>query len=322
MGFVKATAAQQPQFLKCLIYGNAGTGKTTFALSAPGPVALIDFDNGLHRVNYQHKFNVDVLQPTNWLEMIGAVQDTETMRNYQTIVVDTIDKMMDYIIEYKCGNRQPSIRDWGGINAEFTNFIRVIDMLQKNVIFISHESKSKEKDARGQDVTKYSASLREKNFTYIQNQLDLLGFVQLSERNGKCERTLTLHSDICDCKQPSGLAPQIVIPEVLDVNGNKTMENDLFSRLILTPYYSMKKRESEELGQFTSLVNQMRNDIDTIEDVETANAFLEVAKTYKHIGNSKAQMTHWYKGRLEEVGLKYDKASNSHVSVVPAPPTA
>ena len=39
--------------LKMMVYGQAGMGKTTFALSAPKPL-LLDFDNGVKRVNLQH----------------------------------------------------------------------------------------------------------------------------------------------------------------------------------------------------------------------------------------------------------------------------
>lgn len=43
--------------IKALIYGQAGTGKTTLALSTPKPL-LFDFDGGVHRVNFAHLSNV------------------------------------------------------------------------------------------------------------------------------------------------------------------------------------------------------------------------------------------------------------------------
>ena len=46
-------------YIKALIYGQAGTGKTTLALSAPKPL-LFDFDGGIHRVNSAHR--VDAVQ--------------------------------------------------------------------------------------------------------------------------------------------------------------------------------------------------------------------------------------------------------------------
>ena len=39
--------------IKIMIYGQAGMGKSTLALSAPRPL-LLDFDNGVKRVNTNH----------------------------------------------------------------------------------------------------------------------------------------------------------------------------------------------------------------------------------------------------------------------------
>ena len=55
---------------------------------------------------------------------------------YETIVVDTIGKMMDYIIGYIVPNGQPRIQDWGRINQEFASFTRNVSALNKNIIYI------------------------------------------------------------------------------------------------------------------------------------------------------------------------------------------
>lgn len=314
MGFVKFNEAKQPTFVKCLFYGLAGIGKTTFALSSPGPQAIIDFDNGLHRTNYQHRYNADVLQPANWQDVMAALQDVNAMRGYKTLIVDTIDKMMDFIIEYKCGQRQPSIKDWSGINAEFTYFCRLIDTIGINVIFLSHEATSQEKDARGQDVYRYKPSLREKNFTYIQNSLDILGFMQRTDIKGITKRVITLNSTICECKQPSGMPDIIELGEVLDKNGNKTCENTAFVDNILNPYLEGKKREADAMMKYSNLITAIRNDIATISDAESANAYLTKVNTYEHIGNSMIELKSMLVAKTSSLGLHYDKTVGGYVA--------
>ena len=66
---------------------------------------------------------------------------------------------MDFIITYKCGTRQPSIRDWGGINAEFSWMTRTLSSLNKNVIFVAHRDTRKEGDD-----TVFIPALREKSY--------------------------------------------------------------------------------------------------------------------------------------------------------------
>ena len=48
-----------PSTVKMMIYGQAGMGKTTVALSAPKPL-LLDFDNGVKRVNMAHLDGIDI----------------------------------------------------------------------------------------------------------------------------------------------------------------------------------------------------------------------------------------------------------------------
>ena len=129
--------------LKMMVYGQAGMGKTTFALSAPKPL-LLDFDNGVKRVNLQHLDGVDIVQISSWNDIKMLIG--EDLSAYQTIIPDTVGKMMDFIISYKCGSRQPQVQDWNGINAEFQWFVREFSNMGKNLIFIAHRDSRKEGD--------------------------------------------------------------------------------------------------------------------------------------------------------------------------------
>lgn len=146
-----------PSTVKMMIYGQAGMGKTTVALSAPKPL-LLDFDNGVKRVNMAHLDGIDIVQVSSWQDVQQVLQ--EDLSTYQTIVVDTIGKMMDFIITYKCGTRQPQIRDWGGINAEFSWMTRTLSSLNKNVVFVAHRDTRKDGDD-----TVFIPALRENHTT-------------------------------------------------------------------------------------------------------------------------------------------------------------
>lgn len=172
----KANELVIPTTIKMMLYGQAGMGKTTVALSAPKPL-LLDFDNGVKRVNMAHLDGIDTVQITSWNDVQQVLQ--EDLSGYQTIVIDTIGKMMDFIITYKCGTRQPSIRDWGGINAEFSWMTRTLSSLNKNVIFVAHRDTRKEGDD-----TVFIPALREKSYNSIVTELDLLGYLEMKSENG------------------------------------------------------------------------------------------------------------------------------------------
>ena len=57
----KATELEVPRTIKMMVYGQAGMGKSTLALSTPKPL-LLDFDNGVKRINKFHLDVVDAVQ--------------------------------------------------------------------------------------------------------------------------------------------------------------------------------------------------------------------------------------------------------------------
>ncbi len=70
-----------PTTVKMMIYGQAGMGKSTVALSAPKPL-LLDFDNGVKRMNMAHLENIDTVQVTSWSDVQQVLQ--EDLSAYQT----------------------------------------------------------------------------------------------------------------------------------------------------------------------------------------------------------------------------------------------
>ena len=131
----KASELQISKVVKIMIYGQAGMGKTTLALSAPKPL-LLDFDNGVKRVNNAQLDDVGIVPITSWLDVQNVLR--EDLSSYDTIIIDTIGKMMDFIIAFRCGQRNPRIQDWGNINNDFKQFCQTVSMMNKNVVFVAH----------------------------------------------------------------------------------------------------------------------------------------------------------------------------------------
>ena len=73
-------------------------GKTTLALSAPKPL-LFDFDNGVHRVNYAHLKDVDTVQITSYQDFLDVLNN-ENLSPYESFVIDTGGKALDYMADY------------------------------------------------------------------------------------------------------------------------------------------------------------------------------------------------------------------------------
>ena len=306
MGLIKkATELEMPTTIKMMVYGQAGMGKTTFALSAEKPL-LLDFDNGVKRVNMSHLDGVDIVQISSWTDVQMVLR--ENLSEYRTIVVDTIGKMMDFIITYKCGLKQPRVQDWGGINAEFSSFVRALGALGKNIIFVAHRDTRKE----GDDIV-YVPALREKSYNSIVTELDLLGYLEMKLENGKQVRTITFDpTSRNDGKNTCNLDSVLYLPTIVDGAGNAIGDNNFISEKIVKPYVDMLKKKRSDLDEYNKVIEEIRDAIDFVCDADTANQFVSTINNYNHVGTSLDMARKLFGDKVTSLGLVFNKITKQY----------
>ena len=303
----KAVELQVVNTMNMMIFGMPGMGKTTLALSMPRPL-LLDFDNGVKRVNPLHKQEAGIVEVNDWNEIHELVN--EDLSDYDTVVVDTAGKMINFIITYKCGQRQPQIRDWQGINAEFNWFVSMLNRLNKNVVFVAHADSRKEND---NDY--YFPLLRDKNYKELLTDFDLLGFAEMKSIAGVITRTITFDpTNRNDGKNTCQLPSVINIPEILDRNGASIRDNDFLTKNVLIPFQNMKAHELGLQKEYSELLDTIKKDIALIKDADSANKFVAGIKTnYNHIGSSVTTARVLLQTRVAELGLTWDKTKKLYV---------
>ena len=301
----KAAELEINSAIKMMIYGQAGMGKTTLARSAPSPL-LIDFDGGVKRVNMNHLQGVDIVQVNTWAEVNQLF--SEDLSAYQTIVIDTIGKMMDFIIAYKCGSKQPSLRDWGGINQEFQSFSRNLSNLGKHIIFVAHRDSRK-----NGDDTVFIPALREKNYNSIVTELDLLGYLEMRSEQGVQRRTITFDpTSLNDGKNTCGLPSMMVIPTIIDKQGNMTQPNNYVTEQIIKPYNTMLRTKQDEIARYANTLSEIREAVEFITDARSANEFAARIKEFDHIGSSLQMARSLFSDKVKSLGLEYDKETKQY----------
>lgn len=294
-----------PSTVKMMIYGQAGMGKTTVALSSPKPL-LLDFDNGVKRVNLAHLEGVDIVQVGSWQDVQQVLQ--EDLTAYQTIVVDTIGKMMDFIISYKCGTRQPQIRDWGGINAEFSWMTRTLSSLNKNVVFVAHRDTRKEGDD-----TVFIPALREKSYNSIVTELDLLGYLEMRNENGVQKRTITFDpTSRNDGKNTCNLPGLMNVPTIVDSKGNAIGKNDFITTQVINPYLAMLQEKKAEQEAYNKVIAEIQGCLELVADATSANDFIAHIDDFKHVGSSKMKASILLAAKAKELGLIFDKTTKTY----------
>lgn len=302
----KATELQISKTVKMMIYGQAGMGKTTLALSMPKPL-LLDFDNGVKRVNNAQLADVDIVQISNWSEVLQVIN--EDLSVYQTIVVDTIGKMMDFIIAYRCGQRNPRIQEWSTINNDFQQFIKRLNDLQKNVVFVAHRDVQQDGDNRV-----YVPALRAKNYNSIVTELDLLGYVQMRNEQGYQKRTITFDpTDYSDGKNTCNMPGVMIIPTINDANGNAIAKNDFLTKEVLGRYDKMIDIKENAAKEYESVLSEIENGVEQITDAKGANNFLAHIGEYKQHGSSVIiKARDLFSKKVKSLNLVYDKAKKQY----------
>lgn len=297
----KSTDLTLPTAIKMMIYAQAGTGKTTLSLSAPKPL-LLDFDGGVNRINLSHLEGVDIVQVTNWEEIKQLLASPQDLAPYQTIVPDTVGKLLDCIITYKCGLRQPRVQDWSGINAEFLWFTKQLASLNKHIIFIAHRDTRKEGDR-----TVFIPLLREKTYNTIVTDLDLLGYLEMVSEKGVQKRILTFDpTDRSEGKNTCLMPATLNVTTIVDKQGRPTAANDFIQREVITRYNAMLSQKHELQKAYKSVVEDLSSRIEAITNAEQANEFIKYIATVQHVGSSKDEGRRMFAAKAKELGLTFD----------------
>lgn len=307
MGLIKSYAElEAPTSVKMMLYGQAGMGKTTLALSSSRPL-LLDFDGGVQRVNIEHLKTVDTVQVDSWATAQAVLQ--EDLTKYDTIVIDTVGKMCDVVQASVCGLRQPQLRDWGKINSEAVGYIKAIQSLGKNLVFVAHRA-----ERRNGDELQYIPQIRDKVYNSIVSELDLLGYVEALTENGRTQRSITFDPTTkSEGKNTCNLPSVMIIPELVDRQGNTLGANTMISEQVVQPYLAMVKHKTELARQHEALVSKAGQEITAISDPEELGAYLDMVqdKDYPHIGSSLVAIKRLVNERSKALGLKYNQATKA-----------
>lgn len=299
--------------IKALIYGQAGVGKSTFALSSPKPL-LFDFDNGVHRVNYNHLKDVDTVQITSYQDFIDVL-DKENLTPYETFVIDTGGKMLDYMGDYivkqnpKMGrnNGMLTLQGYGQRKGMFSQLVKRISIMDKHIVFVAHRDTKTEGDD-----TRYIPQFGGSNYDSLVTELDLVGY---TEANGR-ERTITFDpTSRNDGKNTCNLPSIMKIPTIIDDKGNPTAPNDFMTKKVIEPYYARLEQRKVEAAKYNKIIEELENNILQITDEASANDFIARIDEFEHIGNSKVIASKKLHNKAKELNIEFNKKTKQYEAV-------
>lgn len=235
--------------VRMLIYGGSGVGKTVFGATAPKPL-FIAAEAGMLSLADKGAQYVTVKTMQDMRDVLKALKDNTMLDKegkpivYETIVIDSLTKVQDVVIENITGGRQPSMNQWGDFSDRMAEILKGFSALDKHIIFICLESEKNAEDDDGKEYTRFQPELFGKLAEKAQALMDFVGrYYMKTEVVGDrptAKRVLTFtYSPRWKAKDRSGKMPQFADPD--------------FSKL-MSEYVKIKIGGGEVIGNVKSAI--------------------------------------------------------------------
>ena len=145
-------------------------------------------------------------------------------------------------------------------------------------------------------------------------ELDLLGYVEMKNENGLQKRTITFDpTSRNDGKNTCQLPGVMVIPNILDQNGQPTHANDFIQTQIIAKYQNMIAVKEQAVKKYNEALEEIKNACELMTDANGANHFLAHIADYKDLGNSVLMYARdIFSKRVKALGLKYNKETKQY----------
>lgn len=183
-------------FVKALILGEPGAGKTRSASFWPRPL-LADCEHGRMAVADRKIPYVDITRSD---EMFATVEEMEreskrpvSQRRFQTLIIDTLDSLQRMVMQERLASeRKDSFdgwKDWGYLDAKMSQLVQRLQNLRMNIVVNLHVKDTKDGGDDGPLIKgpKLKGDLKDQ----IAAEFDLVGYMSTSWEAVEGKRTLT-----------------------------------------------------------------------------------------------------------------------------------
>ena len=143
------TVSTRPSYVKALIYGQAGAGKTRFCADAPG-VVWLDFEDSTETLRHYPEFkDIPVKKPSSIEQLNTLFEALVKNPDVETVVIDSITTALDFYMRQeaeKNEKRNPKRdrfvfyeADYKYATQVFTDLFGRLQNAPINVVIIGHE---------------------------------------------------------------------------------------------------------------------------------------------------------------------------------------
>lgn len=164
--------------LNVILYGPPKCGKTTGALTAPGPILYVNAEGpnaamfARRRSEQGHILEVPVTSP----DVLGEVIKYVEGGTCETVVLDSLGATFQALLDSLTGGGKPTLPQYGDVTTMIERFCRHMRDLPVNFIAIAHEQPVKDEESGVIERLPYTGTSNPSLGVKLLAQVDIVGY--------------------------------------------------------------------------------------------------------------------------------------------------
>lgn len=191
MELLKANQITRYENWSCLIYAEAGIGKTTMVKSLEGRTLVFSIDGMYHILHGLENVDVLTMEPKQANNELGEFYRfvLKNKEKYDNIVIDNLSTFQKFWLNEMSSSTtagMPELKHYGIIDRILLDFIASLKNLNKNLLFFAHEKKVEITRENGGVYTQFQPDVR--NLDAIMGIMPIVGRMVVTREQGSQER--------------------------------------------------------------------------------------------------------------------------------------
>jgi len=200
---LRSTGGLSANGVKMLVYGNAGSGKTSLIPTLPSPVVL-SAEGGLLSIQGADVPFIEINSMATLMEAYSWLTESVEAKQFESVALDSISEIGEVVLAEELKKNKDGRAAYGELNTVMASMIRAFrDLPNKHVYFTAKCDKSQDETGR----MLYAPSMPGKSLSMqIPYFFDLLLALRVEkDAEGNAQRALMCDSDgIWQAKDRSG----------------------------------------------------------------------------------------------------------------------
>ena len=145
---LKRTGNLAASGVKCLVYGQAGVGKTSLIPTLPRPVVL-SAEGGLLSIAGADVPFIEISSMADLMEAYNWLTSSQEAQYFQSVALDSISEIAEVVLAEELKRNKDGRAAYGELNSAMTGVIRAFrDLPNKHVYFTAKCEKAQDENGR------------------------------------------------------------------------------------------------------------------------------------------------------------------------------